>query len=180
MVGLELVKIILLTVPYLLASADDSLQSRVAELLEKTEIVATTPHALEPLVDPYPTNNEDEEKPMPFGSLISLLQRQLQAEGNDGWKLTVIPRAYTSPADAVMPDSGANGNGEVSKATKHAFPAITVPSPVNPGPKALFPETYFSVYEGQTMEVSKQRSEFMSLPLMKARLYRPRPASLLL
>lgn len=135
----------------------------MTELLEKTEIIATTPHALEPLVDPYPTSNgDDEEKPMVFGSLISLLQRQLQAEAIDGWKLACIPRAYTGPAEiAVKPEAEAeeNGNGEANgdakQIVKHAFPEITVPSPVNPGPKALFPETYFSVYADQAIEVSQ-------------------------
>ena len=85
-VGIELVKIILFTIPYLLASSEDvSLQQKASELLEKTDIVASAPHALEALVDPYPSR-EGEEKPMAFGSLIGLLQRQLQAEAASGWK----------------------------------------------------------------------------------------------
>ena len=58
--GIELVKIILLTIPYLLAFASDtSLQSKVAELLERTDIVASAQTSLEPLVDPYPPMSEE-------------------------------------------------------------------------------------------------------------------------
>ena len=49
--GIELVKIILLTIPFLLAVNPDSvLQQTAAALLEKTDIVASTAHQLEPLV----------------------------------------------------------------------------------------------------------------------------------
>ena len=46
-------KIILLTIPYVLASPATGLEEQVAQLLEKTDIIASTPHALEALVDPY-------------------------------------------------------------------------------------------------------------------------------
>ncbi|KAK3065919.1 hypothetical protein LTS18_002241, partial [Coniosporium uncinatum] len=36
--------------------------------------------------------------------------------------------------------------------TKHPFPAISIPSPVNPGPNPLFPETFYSLYADQDIE----------------------------
>lgn len=152
-VGIELVKIILLTVPYLLASGEHvSLQQRASEILEKTEIVASAPHVLEALVDPYPSR-EGEEKPMAFGSLIGLLQRQLQGEAASGWKLACIPRVYEPRSKSNgAADGEANGDAEQSVASQHAFPAITVPSPINPGPKPLFPDVFFSLYADQEIE----------------------------
>lgn len=59
--GLELVKIILLTLPYVLASPATGLDELALQLLEKTDIIASTPHALEALVDPY--SGEGDSKP---------------------------------------------------------------------------------------------------------------------
>lgn len=58
-----------------------------------------------------------------------------------------------------------NGNGEAEgdgeaadKASqKHPFPTMTMPSPVNAGPKALFPELYFSLFADQDIEVCFSR-----------------------
>jgi nuclear cap-binding protein subunit 1 len=158
-VGIELVKIILLTIPYLVSSSTDpSLQQKVSELLEKTEIVASTAHTLEALVDPYPAQ-EDEEKAMICASVISLIQSQLADEANSGWKLVCIPRPFDpsfKPASKLDVDGEApaeeNGNGETKVATKHAFPSINVPSPVNPGKKAFLPEVYFSLFADQDIE----------------------------
>ncbi|KAK3066415.1 Nuclear cap-binding protein subunit 1, partial [Teratosphaeriaceae sp. CCFEE 6253] len=92
-VGLELVKIILLTIPYLLAhSADATLQQAASELLGRTDIIASAQSPLEPLVDPYPDSNAEEGRPMACASVISLLQGQLQNEESNGWPLSCIPR----------------------------------------------------------------------------------------
>ncbi|WPH02048.1 cap binding protein [Acrodontium crateriforme] len=156
-VGIELVKIILLTIPYLLASSTDpSLHQKAAELLEKTDIVASTPHVLESLVDPYLTMNENSEKPMACQSVISLLQRQLQGEASNGWPLKCIPRVYDPNREQQDADLEAhiesNGGGEAKTFTKIAFPTVTIPSPVNPGTRVLFPEVYFSLYADQEIE----------------------------
>ncbi|THV63621.1 hypothetical protein D6D28_10522 [Aureobasidium pullulans] len=146
-VGLELVKIILFTIPYVLAAPGTGLEEKAAELLEKTDIVASTPHALEALVDPYPTA-EGEQKPMACPSILSALQTQLQGEAASGWKLECIPRLtrVTSPA----PIEGENG--EQAAPGKHSFPQLSVPSPVNPGPHSLFPEVCFSLFADQDVE----------------------------
>ena len=145
-------KIILLTIPYLLASSDDAtLQQKASEILEKTDIVASAAHTLEALVDPYPSH-EGEEKPMAFGSLIGLLQRQLQAEAASGWKLAWIPRVYESKSRSNdTADGDANGNG-ISGPAQHAFPVVNVPSAVSAGERPLFPEIFFSLYADQEIE----------------------------
>ncbi|KAK5134803.1 hypothetical protein LTR08_006035 [Meristemomyces frigidus] len=154
-VGIELVKIILLTLPYLLvASEDASLQQKVSEMLEKTDIVASTPHPIESLVDPYPNTTEQDEKPMACTSVIALLQHQLQDEATNGWPLKCIPRVYDPNHKPLAADDEAveESNSEAKEFAKLAFPAITVPSPVNPGAKVLFPEIYFSLYADQEIE----------------------------
>lgn len=155
-----MVKIILFTIPYALASSATDLDQKAAELLEKTDIVASTPHALEALVDPYPAGEDGEEKAMACKSIINVLQAQLQNEASAGWKLSCIPRLFKA-ADVTMAGTEQSGNGDTdghdaaaAKASqKHAFPTMTVPSPINPGPKALFPELYFSLFADQDIEV---------------------------
>lgn len=147
-VGLELVKIILLTIPYAFASTATGLETRVQELLERTSIIAESQHNLQTLVEPYP--GENEEKPFGFQSVIGLLQRQLQREGENGWAFALIPRLY----EKVKAEGDENGDA-ISSVTKHPFPAISIPSPVNPGPNPLFPETFYSLYADQDIEVSQ-------------------------
>lgn len=156
-VGVELVKIILLTIPYLLATAGDgSMRQKAAELLERTDVIASTPHELESLVDPYPALNDDTERSMACPSVISILQRQLQDELANGWPLKCIPRIY----DPSLKPSARNGNmngdshgdADGEAATQVTFPSITVLSPINPGSKKFFPDLYFSVYADQEVE----------------------------
>lgn len=184
--GPELVKIILFTIPYLLASTEDAqvpaMQQRASEILEKTDIVASSPHVLEALVDPYPNTNEEDERPMTCASVISLLQRQLQEEANSDWKLTCIPRVFLSskiPHKSANsngmdangePDAQTNGETEPQAPAKHAFPTITVPSPVKLGPKALFPELYFSLYADQEIESVPPTSNIASCLIRDATL----------
>ncbi|CAK1365649.1 Nuclear cap-binding protein subunit 1 [Cercospora beticola] len=163
-VGIELCKIILLTIPYLIASSTDasSLAQKVGELLEKTEIIASTSHALEALVDPYP-QQDGQEKAMACQSVVSLLQAQLNEEANNGWKLFCIPRVYDpsyKPA-AVKTENGdgegegegeTNGVEEAKEPAKHTFPSITVPSTISAGTKILLPEVYFSLFADQEIE----------------------------
>lgn len=156
-VGIELCKIIMLSIPYLLASStDSSLPQKVADLLEKTEIIATTSHTLEALVDPYPTQ-EGEEKAMPCGSVVSLLQNQLTQEASNGWKLSCLPRVYDPSHKAPKLENGdadgeQNGDEEMKEAAKHNFPTVTVPADISVGSKALLPELYFSLFADQEIE----------------------------
>lgn len=168
--GLELVKIILLTIPYMVAFASDaSVQPKIAAMLEQTDVVASAQHDLEQLVDPYPTISGDAERPMACASVISLLQRQLQDEAANGWPLACIPRLF-DPAIKETPSNGdANGeaNGESSTSNIH-FPPITVPSPVSAGPKTLFPELYFSLFADQEIESVPSTSNIASILMRDA------------
>ncbi|KAK5109501.1 hypothetical protein LTR62_006953 [Meristemomyces frigidus] len=157
--GLELIKIILLTIPYLLATnSDQTLRQTVSELLGRTDIIASTQSPLESLVNPYPETNAQEEKAMPCASTISMLQRQLQEEESQGWPLKCLPRAYDpalKPAQAngdADLEVEADGNVEAKVLSKHTFPAISVPTTVSTGAKALFPDLYFSLYADQEVE----------------------------
>lgn len=93
---------------------------------------------------------------MACASVISLLQTQLANEAVGGWKLSFIPRVY-DPAvkpSARADDENDDANIEEEETTfaKHPFPAITIPSPINPGSKTLLPELYFSLYADQEIE----------------------------
>ncbi|CAD6572438.1 MAG: hypothetical protein ASARMPREDX12_005221 [Alectoria sarmentosa] len=148
--GLELVKIILLTIPYVMASSAIGFEERALALLDKTDIIASTPHALEALVNPYPGNDEgDSEEPQ---STINLLQKQLQAEAGQSWQLACIPRPWNVT----------KGDDTTDASKKHALPEIDVPSPVAPGPRPMLPEIYFSVYADQDVETVPSTSDVAS------------------
>lgn len=135
-----------------MASSASGLEAQASNLLEKTDIIASTPHALEALVDPYPGSGDDTGHEAQ--SVISLLQKQLQAEAAESWQLACIPRPWQTSlnedkADPVTP-------------TKHALPSITVPSPVPPGARPQLPEIYFSVYADQDIETVPPTSSIAS------------------
>ncbi|KAI4175414.1 MAG: hypothetical protein LQ343_001612 [Gyalolechia ehrenbergii] len=153
--GLEIVKVILLTIPYIMASSASGFEAHATSLLEKTDIIASTPHPLEALVDPYPGSGDDAGHEAQ--SVISLLQRQLQGEAAQSWELACLPRPWNvSPvvdeAEPVTP-------------TKHSLPLVTVPSPVSPGVRPQLPEVYSSVYADQDMETVPPTSNIASLLL---------------
>ena len=118
---------------------------KAADLMEKTDIIASEPHALQTLIEPYhPESSED--NPHPSTSIIKLLQTQLQAEANNGWSLSFLPRPLEFPLREVEQQSRLND------AAKHALPPISIPHKVVAGPRPLFPEVYFSVYANQEVE----------------------------
>ncbi|KAK4104954.1 hypothetical protein N658DRAFT_465013 [Parathielavia hyrcaniae] len=144
-IGTEIVKIILLTLPYVMASAPGQWAQKAADLMEKTEIIASEPHTLQTLIEPYqPGTGED--SPPQSQSLIGLLQTQLQNEANDGWALPCLPRPWEFPLGEVEQRS------KLDDAAKHALPTINIPQTVVSGPRPLFPEIYFSVYANQDVE----------------------------
>jgi nuclear cap-binding protein subunit 1 len=143
--GLELVKIILLTLPYVMAysTQTQSLNEKAQAILSKTDIITSVQHPLEDLVETFPV--EDEARPFGYTSALELLQKQLQQEAVDGWKLTCLPRIYKSN-DAEMPDADSVATN------KQAFPTLSIPTTINPGPRPIFPENYFSMYADQDVE----------------------------
>ncbi|WEW61882.1 Nuclear cap-binding protein subunit 1 [Emydomyces testavorans] len=140
--GLELVKIILYTMAYVMASSASGFESHASALLEKTDIIASTPHTLEALVDPFPSEEKEGERL----NALSLFQKQLQDEASNSWELACLPRPWK------MPPKEDSEEDPLKAATKHVFPTITVPNPVKNGPRAIFPEIYLSVYADQNIE----------------------------
>lgn len=141
-IGTELVKIIQLTIPYIMAAAPGVFHQKAAELMEKTDIIASEPHALQALIDPFFSASKEKGST----SLCMLLQKQLQAEAGKDWALSCIPRPWIMPLEDIELQE------KLSNPTKHALPAITVPDTVVAGPRPLFPEVYFSVYADQETE----------------------------
>ncbi|KAL9079719.1 MAG: hypothetical protein Q9157_001392 [Trypethelium eluteriae] len=152
-VGLELVKIILLTIPYALQERSPAFEERTRDLLAKTEIIADAPHTLHSLVDPYPAVPEGVERPMAASSVISLLQKQLQHESENNWEFSCIPKLIQNVAP------GPDGEAAVKK---HTFPTIIIPEAVNPGSRPLFPEIYFSLYADQELETVPPTTDISS------------------
>ena len=123
-----------------MASSGGTLEAQASTLLEKTDIIASTPHALDKLVDPYPGCDEvNSHEPQ---SMIGILQRQLQAESENSWKLECMPRPWKALG---VEDSQEYGS-------KHVLPEIVVPSPVSSESRPRLPEVYFSVYSDQDFE----------------------------
>ena len=73
-IGTEIIKIILLTIPYVMVTGSSRWQQKAHELLEKTDTIASEPHVLQPLLDPYqPLTGE--KSPASSMSFIQLLQK---------------------------------------------------------------------------------------------------------
>ncbi|KAL4877654.1 MIF4G like-domain-containing protein [Aspergillus karnatakaensis] len=153
LIGLELVKIILYTIPYVMVSPATGFESHALGLLEKTDIIASTPHTLVDLVNPF---EPDSEKSATVPSVISLLQSQLQAESTRGWELTCLPRPWNNVRE------GDEEPKRLEEGPKHVFPEITIPSPVRNGSRAIFPEVYLSVYGDQDIETVPPTSDITS------------------
>lgn len=152
--GLELVKIILFTIPYIMSSPAKDQHALATALLEKTDVIASTPHALEALVDPYPTD-EDGDNDMQTESTISILQKQLQSESESHWELSCLPRPWKVKREEGVADP-------LESLSKRPFPTITVPEPVPNGPKAVFAEVYMSVYTENEVETVPFTSDIAS------------------
>lgn len=141
-IGLELVKIILLTMAYAMAAQTTGYEARASALLEKTDIVASTPHVLEALVNPTVTVKEGDSSK----SVLGLLQQQMQAESEKGWQLKCIPRPW-QPRDS--PDIPGAEN-------KHTFPTVKIPATVTSKTRPMLPEIYFTAYSSSEVETVPQ------------------------
>ncbi|RDW59288.1 NCBP1 family protein [Aspergillus mulundensis] len=159
LIGLELVKIILYTIPYVMASPASGFEGQALSLLEKTDIIASTPHTLVDLVNPF---GPDSQKSATVPSVISLLQSQLQAESSRNWELACLPRPWRNVRE----------NDEeprrLEEGPKHPLPEITIPNPVQNGSRAIFPEVYLSVYGDQDVETVPSTSNIASSLLRDA------------
>lgn len=127
-------------------------------MIENTDIIAGEPHVLQSLVDPYPGDGKSEAAST--DGMLGLLQKQLQAEAAMGWPLVCLARPWK-----VLLETDPNA---LENAPKHDLPPITIPDTVNPGPRALFPELYFSVYANQELETVPPTSSIASCLLRDA------------
>ncbi|KAI9892369.1 MAG: hypothetical protein M1814_001571 [Vezdaea aestivalis] len=152
--GLEIVKIIQLTLPYILSASSPGNTALAIALLEKTDVIAFTPHPLEAIVNPYPGNGDEEPS-----SFISLIQKQLQDEANNGWPLFCIPRPWKGIAR--LKSENADLENPTDPPT-HQFPSLPLPAVMNPGPDPLFPDIFFSVYADQSVETVPPSSSIAS------------------
>lgn len=116
-------------------------QQKAAELMEKTDIIASEPHALQAIVDPFHREKKETEPASP--TLCMLIQKQLQNEASENWELKCLPRPWQMPLEDIEIQE------KLSDPTKHALPAISIPQTVIAGPRPLFPEVFFSVYADQ-------------------------------
>jgi nuclear cap-binding protein subunit 1 len=116
-------------------------QQKAAELMEKTDIIASEPHALQAIVDPF--HQEKKETGPASPTLCMLIQKQLQNEASENWELKCLPRPWQMPLEDIEIQE------KLSDPTKHALPAISIPQTVIAGPRPLFPEVFFSVYADQ-------------------------------
>jgi len=128
-------------------------------MVENTDIIASEPHVLQALVDPYPGNGK-EDADAPTGVLM-LLQKQLQVEAENGWQLACLARPWNFLLDPSQ-------ETPLSDAPKHALPSIAIPEVVNSGPRPLFPELYFSVYANQDIETVPPITDIASCLLRDA------------
>lgn len=159
--GLELVKIILVTIPYTMASSANGLEAQANSLLEKTDIIASTPHTLDVLVDPYPSF--EATAPSSSSSALALLQKHMQEEATNSWPLSCLPRPWRptekAPADEEYP---------LSDAQKQPFPSIELPEAMPVGPHSIYPEVYFSVYSDQDVATVPPASDTSAILLRDA------------
>ncbi|KAJ5333311.1 hypothetical protein MYU51_014337 [Penicillium brevicompactum] len=154
LLGLELVKIIQFTLPYVMLSPASGFEAQANGLLEKTDIIATTPHALVDLVNTF---SPEENQSAAGQSVISLMQNQLQKEASNGWELKCLPRPWKD-----LRDSETDEPKSFDSVAKVAFPEVTVPNPVPNGPRALFPEVYLSVYADQEVDTVPSTDDISS------------------
>jgi len=147
-----LVKIILLTIPYIMVSnAAAGLEDKVREWLERTEIIAQQEHKFQWHVDPWPLSKSEGKKE--FHNGLALLQEQLQEEQRHHWPLSCIPRLHCPPAAAE--NGGVDGGN--ARAARLPLPSIKLPVPTNPGSRTPFPEAFFSLYAKSDLPVSQQK-----------------------
>ena len=159
--GLELVKIILVTIPYTMASSATGFEAQAESLLEKTDIIASTPHVLDALVDPFPSFHPG--APSNSESALALLQKHMQEEAKGGWKLTCLPRPWRPTEKAP-----ADGDYPLEDAQRQPFPTISLPEEMPAGPLSTYPEVYFSVYSDQAVATVPPASDISSVLLRDA------------
>ncbi|RYO11965.1 hypothetical protein AA0111_g12668 [Alternaria arborescens] len=155
-VGIELVKIILLTIPYAIVAGGERFHEQAQQLLKNTGIVASNAVPIESLIHSYV--GDFESKPVDHHSVIGLLQAQLSVEVESGFELRCIPRIDKDALRRMNTEEDALPTAPQT----HAFPTFTIPSPVNPGPRPVFPEAYFSLFADQEVDTVPKTTDIAS------------------
>ncbi|KAG9196075.1 hypothetical protein G6011_01196 [Alternaria panax] len=155
-VGIELVKIILLTIPYAIVAGGERFPGQAQQLLKNTGIVASNAVPIESLIHSYV--GDFESKPVDHHSVIGLLQAQLSAEAESGFELRCVPRIDKEALRRMNTEEDALPTAPQT----HAFPTFTIPSPVNPGPRPVFPEAYFSLFADQEVDTVPKTTDIAS------------------
>ncbi|KAI8940932.1 hypothetical protein NX059_002187 [Plenodomus lindquistii] len=156
-VGIELVKIILLTIPYALVAGGERFHGQAKQLLKNTGIVADNVIPIEGLIHSYV--GDFESKPVDYHSVIGLLQTQLLNEAENGFEIRCLPRF---DLDALRTPAEGEEDSLPTAPQVHAFPTFTIPSPVNPGPRPVFPEAYFSLFADQEVDTVPKTTDIAS------------------
>lgn len=99
-----------------------------------------------------------ESKPVEYHSVIGLLQAQLTSEAENGFELRCLPRF--DPEALRM--AKAEDDALPTAPQTHAFPTFKIPSPVNPGPRPVFPESYFSLFADQDVATVPKTTDVAS------------------
>lgn len=114
---------------------------------------------IESLIHSY-VGDVEEAKLMKYHSVIGLLQAQLSKEGETEFPLACLPRF---DADALSKTVEKADDDSLPTAPQtHAFPTFTIPSPVNPGSRPIFPEAYFSLFADQEVDTVPKTSDVSS------------------
>ncbi|KAH9872704.1 hypothetical protein J1614_005098 [Plenodomus biglobosus] len=156
-VGIEIVKIILLTIPYALVAGGERFHEHAKQLLKNTGIVADNVLPIEGLIHSYV--GDFESKPVDYHSVIGLLQAQLMNEAENGFEIRCLPRF---DSDALRMAADAEQESLPTAPQLHAFPTFNIPSPVNPGPRPVFPEAYFSLFADQEVDTVPKTTDIAS------------------
>ncbi|KAF2823924.1 cap binding protein [Ophiobolus disseminans] len=158
-VGIELVKIILLTIPYAIVAGGSRFHEQAQQLLKNTGIVASNMVPIEDLIHSYV--GDEEAKPMGYHSVIGLLQAQLSNEAENGFDLACLPRFEADALSRTVEKADDDDSLPTAPQT-HAFPTFNIPSPVNPGSRPVFPEAYFSLFADQEVDTVPKTSDISS------------------
>ena len=133
-----------------MATNAEACKDQALSILDKTEVISSTPHVLYALASPMPIKNDDSQDSFSF---IGQLQKQLQSEADGGWRLACVPRPWN-------PMEGFNAADETSP--KQSLPEIRIPATIPPGSRPLLPEVFYSVYSEQTVETVPPTSNIAS------------------
>ncbi|KAF8472506.1 MIF4G like-domain-containing protein [Kalaharituber pfeilii] len=138
-IAVGLTSIIMITLPYIIASSADNESQRemAAKILGRTAALSQISDSLQYLLRPFSGEGD-----VSIGEpAIKLLQQQLENEAAREWPLSALPR----PWEAFK--------SELDAARKYTFPDLAIPAQFeNVDESSLVPEVFFSVFTHQSTE----------------------------